>query len=342
MALNIDQVKEVYVLSVHNEEEPLHISFPGVTPGRYDIPSINATKTELDACAFSFPGVAKPVRYANRRTLNHRPYVLIRICESRTFIMGTEKQEVDEYGKKLVPDIQRVPIPLREELVANEIERQCGHMGIKAIVGPPTAEDLDEVEHRYIEFMKRTVADTTRLAKKSSLNVTPQSVRRAWHLHKMGLLNPLPSWAEINPDATSGAVDMFNCTNCGAQLRKGVAQCNKCPAIYNWKLAVDLGIKTPLEVPPSKRAEAGLDPSGAFLPVPQPSATKLTTPDEQAKVADDDGDDPFESLNATDLPPGAPVKPRTKNQLARPTPPPAPPEGETQDGDDEGDEAETE
>lgn len=259
MPLKIDPLGDIFVVSVHDEEEPIHFSIPSVTPSRYEIPGVNAPNEVFQACRFSFPD-RNPIQYAHRRTKNNRPYVLIRIVEPKTFMLGTESQKLDEYGQKLSPDIQRVPVPVRMELIANEIERQCGKMGLKAIEGEVTEEILNEIEKRSVEFMRATVADTNRLAKRSSLNVTPQARRRAARLYKMGLLNPMPEWAEINPEAREGVgLQMFNCENCSKLLRKGVVKCDACGAIYDWKRAVELGMVKPTDVPPSKRGDAGLE-----------------------------------------------------------------------------------
>lgn len=288
MPININVVEDVHIVSVHDEEEPVHFHIPSITPSRYEIPGVNAPRETFDACKFSFPD-QKPIRYAHRRTKNNVPYVLITIVEPKTFIMGTEQQKLDEFGHKLSPDVMRVPVPVRMEAVANEIERQCGKMGIIAVRGEVTDEILKAATQKSIEFMRATVADTNRLAKKSPLNVTAQARRRAWRLHKLGLLTPLPEWAEINPEAKEGLGEMFNCPNCATLLKKSTIKCSNlgCGAIFNWKAAVELGMIKPTDVPASKRKEAGLEDTNAGT----------GQPEEAKKVSDeviDNSDDPVE------------------------------------------------
>lgn len=290
MPLPLSNLADIAVISVHDEEEPLHFSIPSVVPSRYDIPGINADKEVFKSCMFSFPD-QKPIQYAFRRTLQSKPYVLIRIVEPKTFIYGTEQMKMDEYGQKLSPDVQRVPVPVRMEQVANEIERQCGHMGLKAIQGDVTGMVIDEITQKNIDFMRKTVADTNRLYKRSPMNVTSQARRRAARLHKMGFLNPLPEWAEINPEAAFGqGLDMMNCVNCQRLIRRSVVKC-ECGAIYNWLEAVNMGMIKPADVPPSRRKEAGL-----FAEDLPRTVSGSTSPDLSDPVKDPDDNDAIESL----------------------------------------------
>lgn len=298
MPLQVSALSEVSIISVHDEEEPIHFFIPSVTPSRYDIPGINAPKEQFESCKFSLPNTERPITYAVRRTKDNRPYVKITIIEPHTFIYGTEQQKMDEYGQKLSPDVMRVPVPVRVELVANEIERQCGRMGLMAVNGEITTEILDTLEKRSIEFMRATVADTNRLAKKSPMNVTAQARRRAARLYKMGLLNPMPEWAEINPEARDGiGMEMMNCVNCGKLLKKSVVKCETCNAIYDWKRAVELGMVKPSDVPPSKLKEAGLA-GEEELPRTNPSS-------QSAKPAGKPGDSKHRVVS-TQAPPPAP------------------------------------
>jgi hypothetical protein len=258
MPIDVSVLSDVSVVSVHDEEEPIHFYIPSVTPSRYEIPGVNAPQEVFKACKFSFPGV-KPIQYAFRRTKNNVPYVLIKIVEAKTFILGTEAQKLDEYGSKLSPDVMRVPVPVRMESMANEIERAHGKMGILAVRGEITDEIIAEAVKRNVAFLQATVVDTNRNYKRSPLQVTPQARRRAWRLHELGLLTPMPEWAEINPDAkASEASPTMNCRNCGVLVRRTIARCN-CGVIYNWKVAVEDGLVKPSDVPLSKRVEAGLD-----------------------------------------------------------------------------------
>jgi hypothetical protein len=258
MPIDVSVLSDVSVISVHDEEEPIHFYIPSVTPSRYEIPGVNAPQEIFKGCKFSFPGV-KPIQYAFRRTKNNVPYVLIKIVEAKTFILGTEAQKLDEYGAKLSPDVMRVPVPVRMENIANEIERAHGKMGILAVRGEITDENVTEAVKRNVAFLQATVVDTNRNYKRSPLQVTPQARRRAWRLHELGLLTPMPEWAEINPDAkASEASPTMNCRNCGTLIRRTVTKCN-CGVIYNWKAAVEDGLVKPADVPPSKRVEAGLE-----------------------------------------------------------------------------------
>lgn len=257
--LDLDATTDVHVISVHDEEEPIHFSVPSVVPSRYDIPGINAPSDAFKACRFALPGLNQPFQYAIRRTKNNVPYVLIKIVAAKTFIYGTEAQKIDEYGQKLSPDVMRVPIPVELERIANEIERAHGKMGIMAVKGEVTEVHLQECKRRSIAFMRESVAETNRWEKKNPANITPQARRRAWTLHKMGLLNPLPEWAEINPDAKSGENNgLFNCDNCGLMLRAKTTKC-ACGRVYDWRRAVEDGLVKPTDVPPNRRREAGLE-----------------------------------------------------------------------------------
>lgn len=256
---------EVSVVSVHDEGSAIQIELPNVNPSRYLIPGISASPEIFKNCRFTFPD-QKPFQYAYRRTIEHHPYVLLKIVEAKSPIFGTEEQKIDEYGKKLLPDVMRVPVPVHADLIANELERQCGIMGVMAVKGEVTLEIVRALEKKNIEFLQKTVAATNRLSKVSPLNVTNEAKLRAWKLHEKGLLNPLPEWASINPSGLSTeASGTFNCVNCSKVLRKGVIRC-ECGAVYDWKEAVSRGMIKPGDVPPSRMVEAGLaieGPSGS-------------------------------------------------------------------------------
>jgi hypothetical protein len=254
-----EQSRTAMVISVHDEPEAIRFNPPNVLPGNYLIPGLHAEPKTFEACSFSFPG--KPAHiYARKWVYHSQPVIELKVVDAKTFVYTTGEQKVDEYGQRLEPPVQRFGMPIRAEEVANEIERQYGHMGIVACQGEtPTAEEIEKARQLRLKWLHSVIETTNaEVSKRGLRQATDQSRRAAWELHKLGRLSPLPDWAQINPSAEMRA-DTFNCSACGGVVRKEAVQCPNCRAIYDWKRAVDLGLKAPSEVPPSKREEAGLE-----------------------------------------------------------------------------------
>jgi hypothetical protein len=256
------QVKTARVISVHDQPDTLRLELPSLTPGTYFIPGINAPDSEFAKCMISFQK-GEPVQYAQKRELNGKKYVEVEVFEAKTPQYSTEfDMKQDEDGRKMEPPLRRALLTVPAEHVANELERQSRYfdqnIGVRALNHDVTTEDLRAAEEDNIKYLRELVAVTSKFLKFGAGNATEQSKAAAWKLHKLGLLNPLPDWAPVNPQGGS-SIDTFLCEGCGKVLPVTAIQCKECKAIYNWKKAVDLGIIPPRDVPPSRRWEAGLD-----------------------------------------------------------------------------------
>lgn len=259
------EAKSVRLISVHDQPDVLRLELPSVTPGTYFIPGISAPEEEFKRCVFSFPN-HPPVQYARLRELDGVKYVEIEVFEGRTPQYGTElDMNSDEYGRKMEPPLRRAMLTVTAEDVANELERQSvffdQNFGVRALSREVTIEDLRAAEKDNLKYLRRLVTETSRHIKFGLGNITEQAKGAAWKLHKLNLLNPLPDWASANPEG-GASTDTFNCLGCGTVIPKTIVKCLHpgCGAIYNWKMALELGMVFPKDVPKSKRAEAGLEP----------------------------------------------------------------------------------
>ena len=257
-------VKTAKLISVHDQPDTLRLELPSITPGTYFIPGINASDQEFEKCIFTFPNRA-PVQYATRHELNGKTYVEIEVFEGKTPQYGTElDQKQDENGRPMEPQLRRALLTVTAEDIANELERQARYfdqnIGVRAINHEVELSDLASAEKDNIQYLREMVHTTSRYLKFGAGNATSQARSAAAKLHKLGLLNPLPEWATINPDG-GASVDTFNCTKCGSVLRKGIIKCPGagCGYIYDWKAAVEGGMIAPRDVPPIHRRAAGLD-----------------------------------------------------------------------------------
>ena len=255
-------VKTARLISVHDQPDTLRLELSSITPGTYFVPGINAPDKEFEKCVFSLHG-GPAIQYAVRKELNGKKYVEIQVFEGKTPQYGTEfNMKTDEQGRLMVPPLQRALLTVPAEDIANELERQSCYfdqnLGVQAVDHEITVEDVVLAETENLKFLRRLVQETSKYSKWASGNITEQAKAAAWRLHKLGLLNPLPEWATVNPEGGT-SFDTFNCIGCGAVLPKTAGRCNACPSIYNWKMAVDLGWVPPRDVPPSKRIEAGLE-----------------------------------------------------------------------------------
>jgi len=258
------QVKTAKLISVHDQPDTLRLELPSITPGTYFIPGINAPDSEFKKCVFTFPN-RPAVQYAQKKELDGRKYVEIEVFEGKTPQYGTElDQKQDENGRPMEPQLRRALLTVTAEDIANELERQARYfdqnIGIRAINEDVKSQDILAAEKDNIQYLRDMVQTTTRYLKFGAGNATSQARAAAARLHKLGLLNPLPEWASINPDGGS-SVDTFNCTNCGSVLRKGIIKCPNvgCGYVYDWKAAVEGGMIAPRDVPPVHRRAAGLD-----------------------------------------------------------------------------------
>lgn len=278
------------LITTHNNREPFHFMIPNVKPGEYLIPGIGQDPEWVERhCRITIipqggrPEQAKEFQYAHIVEKYGTKYVKLDIFNAVSFRYFAEIQEFDEYGAKMNPPVARVGLPIPCAQVANEIERGYGHMGLMAVPGvDPTEEELKEAVGRNLKYKRNVIKETNKLFRMvGESQVTEQAIITAAELHERGLLNPLPDWATLNPEALPGTT--FNCLACGHTLRKNAVSCTECHAIYDWEKAVDLGIKSVDQVPPSRRAEAGLDK-------PKDAAKAAATVAGQAeKSVDEDG-----------------------------------------------------
>lgn len=277
----ITRVATVSMISVHEEDDGLFYDIPNVIPGKFWIPPITAAeKVIAERCntAVRTAGStsAERIRYAHLQTLREEskssPYILLTIPEATTFRYGTEKQSLDEYGQKMFPDIERAPLYVKPEQVANDIERQFGQMGVIAIPGPDVLpRDIKRARELYKAWMIRRINETNKTyAQHGFAEVTKQTLNIVNRLYRDHLIPALPPWASINPDIGMAA-GQSSCEVCHGILQPSDVKCPKCGAIYNWKRAVEFGLVTEANVPKSKRREAGLE--GPADDTPRPTLT---------------------------------------------------------------------
>jgi hypothetical protein len=278
------KIATVSMISVHEEDDGVFYDVPNVFPGKFWIPPITAPQqTLILRCktAVRTLGSTAPERfqYAHIKVTTENPprkYILLTIPEATTFRYGTEKQLLDEYNQKMFPDIERAPLYVKPEHVANDIERAFGRMGVIAIASydgeaSATQKELKRSRDLYQTWMIRRINETNRnYARHGFAEVTKQTLNIVNRLYRDHLIPALPSWASINPDIGSSS-GQLSCPNCHQVVLPGTAQC-KCGVVINWALALEYGLKTEAEVPKNKRQEAGLEgpvttPSTA-VPVP--------------------------------------------------------------------------
>lgn len=256
------KIKTANAVSVDDEPGFIRFWVPSVFPGEYFIPGLNTPSDEIaERCTMSirgYDGKLETYQYASVKEIDGHRYVLLKIAEARTKRESAAEQQFDEYGNRLVPPIMRALEPVAPEAIANEIERSYGYRGVLAIAGDePTSQELREAERRNLEWKRKSVETVARMPEQiRQRQVTEQVRRHALELYKKGYLGAVPIWA----DAAIGLKqeDVFNCAVCQTVLRKDAVICTTCHAVYNWRQAVNLGIKAPHEVPPDKRIEAGL------------------------------------------------------------------------------------
>lgn len=269
------------LISVHSEPVPLRFFVPNVHPGEYHLPGVNCPADEIErVCKTVARAYGEPpengelVCYAKVKE-NGFKYVELTVFEAVSFSQSPAQQTHDERGNRMQPDVQRMATFIRPEQMAQEVMRSFGKMGILAISGQEaTPEELKKVRAMHLAWMQSVVQETNKwFGLLGSRQVTEQARRVAWELHKMGKLNPLPEWATVNPELS--VEDVMNCIGCGTTLPKNAPWCSNpaCGVIFNWKMAVDYGKVAPRDVPPSRRAEAGLaEPSTPPAPPAAPAA----------------------------------------------------------------------
>lgn len=267
MAIQI-QLQTAKVISVHEEDHPLRFQVPNVHPGDYVIPGIHTPEEMLALLTVEHRAdnerEGRPVCYASVHERNGNKFIVVEVVEALTYTQNPSRQTHDRFGVKKEPDILSVAEPVRAAEVANEIERNFstglyGNIGIVAIAGEEaTDEELAKAVALRAQWERNVIRETNKgYEKLGERQVTDQARSVAARMYMRGVLNPLPKWALVNPDAK--VEDFFHCV-CGAALRNGIAKCGQCGAIHDWKLALDFGLVKPDDVPPSRREQAGLPP----------------------------------------------------------------------------------
>jgi hypothetical protein len=243
------------------------VRYSGVIPGNYIIPSILSDPQAVAKVCMAkvfVPGRSDLERedhqYARIITApDGKPMTVLTVVEARTVMHLAGNMERDEFGQKMEPPIPRALIPVRAEELANAIEMDYAHMGVRTIVGEePTMEEVAAARVANYEYKQNVVATTSREFKRfGERAVSIQARRIAWQLKQEGKLPALPEWAMANPDALT--INVRNCPTCSAILQENAKICITCRHIFDWKYAVESGLVPPQNVPPSKRVEAGLE-----------------------------------------------------------------------------------
>ena len=286
-------INKAHLISPMDDKSPsqLHKGIVGVVtvryalviPGNYIIPGIDSDPeavAKLCVAKVFVPGRSDLERedqqYAQIITApDGKPLVVMTVVEGRTVMHLAGNMERDEQGQRMEPPIPRALIPVRAEEMANAIEADYGHMGVRTIAGElPTADEVLAARRANYEYKQRVVAETSREFKRfGERAVSIQARRIAWQLKQDGKLPGLPEWAMANPDAL--IIDVRHCPTCSDELKHDAKICIKCRHIFDWKYAVEAGLVAPQNVPPSKRVEAGLDPAPAapaVIPTGEPEA----------------------------------------------------------------------
>ncbi len=271
ISMRIDTVK---MISVHEIPEGVKASqHASVQPTTVWVPSVHEeAKVLRRECVVHVRdrGMKKSekIEYAEARThAKLGKYLLLTIPEGKAFRYGTGEQQVDEYGNAMQPAVERAVLHVRASEIANEIESQLRYLGVATIKGDePTDAELTEAFSTYRVWVLAQIRSTNAgYARFGSREVTRQSLALAEIAFKRGWITTLPEWASIDPEARGA--DIMPCVGCGKSLRNTVIKCDACGAIYDWKRAIEYGIKSPSDVPPSKRVEAGLDPAPPSIAV---------------------------------------------------------------------------
>lgn len=258
------RLRAARLISAHIIPEGLSIALPSILPGRYTIPSVeDDARAVKKRCSLSlsdaFTKQAIQWQYAEIKKDKDGPYVLLSIPDSKTLRLGSEIQKFDEFGHLLVPDVSRTPLPVLAEDIANEIERQDRAYGVITIVGDePTADELSRARNLSRSWQVKFINEVSQyVSQVGQIEATPLAVYVANYLYGNGSIPELPEWAarRVSEEASP---NLRTCPNCLSVLSVQSANCLKCGAILNWKLAVERGLVVPNDVPPSKRTEAGL------------------------------------------------------------------------------------
>lgn len=258
------RLRAAHLISAHIVPDGLPVSLPSTLPGRYVIPSIeDDARAVKKRCSLSlsdaFTKQTIQWQYAEIKKDKEGPYVLLSIPDSKTIRLGTEIQKYDEFGHVLLPDVSRTPLPVLAEDIANEIERQNKSYGVITIAAEePVAEELTRARNLSRSWQVKFINEVSQyVSQVGQIEATPLAVYVANYLYANGSIPELPEWAARQVDETQSP-NLRTCPNCLSVLSVRSANCLKCSAIIDWKLAVDRGLVAPSDVPPSRRVEAGL------------------------------------------------------------------------------------
>ena len=276
MALQID-IRTSKLVSAWDDPDALNIQLAGVHPGRYLIPSTKAGPEVFEMCQFpitSYAGVLldKPYlhKYAEKREYELAPgvkstVVVLTVVDAHSPLHGTGQMDRDETGQRMNPTVPRAMIPVPSFQVANDIEGQFGHFGIIAVQGEVTAEHAKMALDKSLAYKRQQVAQTNADYQRwGARAVNVQRIRYAHYLKEQGLLNPLPEWAALNPDVKPH--ERRNCKVCGTMLPTNPIKCPNCPAIYDWDMALEMGLVTPEQYDRRKQMK---DRGDATVAVPE-------------------------------------------------------------------------
>ncbi len=283
--IGIQNVTTAKLISVHDEPDWPQIRILTVVPREYVIPPISAKPEEIEArCVttilslrsretqrLQYAALAREVKTPDGGTKKTDPYILLTVPESFCIRQGVSTQMLDEWGRPLYPQVERAYLHISAPEIASEIEREIGTScrAVVAIAGDlPTEAEIQQAQTRYREWMLNRIHETSAAYTRfGPREVTAQSLRIANRLYQKGLLRIMPTWAMLDPDAKAEGI--ISCEVCQTPIRKTDVICLKCGAVYNWKEAVNKGIKALHDVPPHKRAEVGLPPLPPELPQPE-------------------------------------------------------------------------
>ncbi len=264
------RISVAHMISAHSIPDGIDVNLVSLIPGRFHIPSCldnpkevkkHCTIEATDPNSAGQPASIK-VQLAEIRKGPLGPYVYLTIPDCVTRRIGYEEQLSDEWGRRLSPPIQRSLLTVPCAKVVNEIERQHGHYGIMAIEGElPSDKELKKVHDMARQWQIHFVNETSNyVSRYGSRQATELAIFVANELFKNKLIPSLPAWAIVQAQQTIEANEAMGCPNCGALVRPGSAVCVTCRAILDWKRALEFGIVKAEDVPPTKRADAGLQP----------------------------------------------------------------------------------
>ena len=262
--MTIDDINTTKMISAHEIRIGLTVERPTVLPRVFWIPSVNEDSNVIkERCVTFVREVADResvrIKYAKVWRKGPHPVVLLTIPDVQFLKHGTEIQKVDEWGVPMYPEVSRAFLHQRAAKFAIDVEDEFKQYGVIRIKGDePTDEEVETAFNLYRTYVVQRINEANAGYERFGMReITPQTLEMANVAFKNKWISALPKWGslDLNPTDNPG---VFACHLCGKPLRADAVKCGDCGAIYNWKTAFEYGLVKAIDVPPTKRKEAGL------------------------------------------------------------------------------------